>query len=260
MPFPEVARVVYGKNPLTDVICQLRFPPILKIDSEIPYIFQEKIKDHYPFYQEKKEVIKQIIPDNPQGKLDQFFTKSSSFRNHEFQSEDNSSRINITRNFIALSTNTYARWETFSDSLKSILDIFNMIYTPPFYTRIGLRYTDIFNRSKLGLSNVGWDELIKTEFLGLLSTSFSENIENSESVYEIKLDDNLSMVRIMTSLIKENETHEKCYMVDSDFFNSQRIKVAEVSDKLNYFHERSTRLIQYIIKEKLHLAMEPKLI
>ena len=48
MPFPEATRVIYHKNPLTDVICQLRFPPILKIDSEIPSLFQDTIREQYP--------------------------------------------------------------------------------------------------------------------------------------------------------------------------------------------------------------------
>jgi len=32
MPFPEVKRVIYEHNPLDKVICQLRFPPILRIE------------------------------------------------------------------------------------------------------------------------------------------------------------------------------------------------------------------------------------
>ena len=48
MAFPEVERVIYERNPLDEVICQLRFPAILKID-EPPIAFQEQIRTRYPF-------------------------------------------------------------------------------------------------------------------------------------------------------------------------------------------------------------------
>ena len=48
MPFPDVERVIYNENPLDRVICQLRFAPILKIDTEIPAEFQERIRIDYP--------------------------------------------------------------------------------------------------------------------------------------------------------------------------------------------------------------------
>ena len=57
MPFPEVDRVIYTTNPLDREICQLRFPPILKIDTEIPSQFQDKLRSEYPNLSESKEVL-----------------------------------------------------------------------------------------------------------------------------------------------------------------------------------------------------------
>lgn len=51
--FPETPRVIYAKNPLFEVICQLRFPAILKIDSEIPAGFQEKLRASFPLFREE---------------------------------------------------------------------------------------------------------------------------------------------------------------------------------------------------------------
>ena len=55
MPFPEVKRIIYKKNPLDKVICQLRFPTILKIEKEIPAEFQERIRKEFPNYSESTE-------------------------------------------------------------------------------------------------------------------------------------------------------------------------------------------------------------
>jgi uncharacterized protein (TIGR04255 family) len=56
MPFPEIERIVYRNNPLTEVVCQLRFPPILSIESELPVKFQDAIREMYPSFQEKVEL------------------------------------------------------------------------------------------------------------------------------------------------------------------------------------------------------------
>jgi uncharacterized protein (TIGR04255 family) len=50
MPFPESRRVIYDKNPLTEVISQLRFPTVLAIEAEIPAAFQERIRFDYPMF------------------------------------------------------------------------------------------------------------------------------------------------------------------------------------------------------------------
>src|SRR2546430_17531048 len=54
MLFPESERVVYDKNPLASVICQLRFPPILKIDAELPSTFQDRIRAEYPLLKQRE--------------------------------------------------------------------------------------------------------------------------------------------------------------------------------------------------------------
>ncbi len=55
MPFPESERVVYGENPLVEVICQLKFPPILDISTAEPAAFQNKVRKLYPLYEKDTE-------------------------------------------------------------------------------------------------------------------------------------------------------------------------------------------------------------
>lgn len=260
MPFPEAKRVVYKKNTLQNVICQLRFPPILRIDSEIPSQFQERIKDIFPFYKEKTEVIQQELSSLSLAptEVNQMMMKSSNRKNHEFLSDDEMLKVNLTRTFIALSTSQYTRWEEFLNILGKIINALFEIYSPSFVTRIGLRYVNIFDRTLLELKDADWNELLNPYLLGLLSSEFRNNIDVLESVYEIKLIDNISKVRIATSLIEGINSKEKSFMVDSDFSHTKRISREIAWDKLNFLHERSTRLIRYIVTDKLHKAMEPE--
>ena len=44
-------RYAYGKSQLIEVICQLRFPTILSIDTREPADFQETVRAAFPRYQ-----------------------------------------------------------------------------------------------------------------------------------------------------------------------------------------------------------------
>jgi len=59
--FPPSPRVIYQHAPLTQVICQLRFPLLLRIESEPPADFQERIRHLFPLL----ERIQQQIPELP---------------------------------------------------------------------------------------------------------------------------------------------------------------------------------------------------
>lgn len=260
MPFPIVNRVIYKKNPLTQVICQLRFPTILKIETKIPAEFQNEIRKDLPIYEETLEWPVDI-PKEMAGNVSAELLKSPSFtanKNYGFYSENGNWRINLTRNFIALTNEKYEKWEVFRDFLFNIINKFNIIYSPGNFTRVGLRYIDVIKRSSLGLENVDWTELLQPYTLGILATTdVGKSIKNYESGYEILLEDERSRVRMLFKLVEQLETREKCFMIDSDFSNSEKSDLESAKQKLDYFNKRASRLIQWVITEKLHNAMEP---
>ena len=261
MPFPDIKRVRYKKNPLIKVICQLRYPPILRIDSEVPSAFQDSIREHFPLYNENIELqqetavgIKlQISPE-----VIKQLTKTGNIKSYEFSTADGVCRINLTRTFMSIFTSQYNKWEDFIMMFQPSIEALLKIYKPPFFTRIGLRYVDIFDRSKLGISDSNWNELLKPQFIGLLSTEIGNDIKHSENIYEINLPDNISIVRIATSFVKNKNTKEQCYLVDSDFYFPSRINNEDITSKLDFLHGEASKLIQWIITPKLHNAMEPE--
>jgi len=260
MPFPEARRVIYKHNPLNGVICQLRFPPILKIDSEIPSIFQDRLRNEYPLYNEKKELHQQVISGidvNLSQELFNQWNKATITKNHEFSTIDQNCSVNLTRTFLALSTKKYEKWEDFKGKLESVFKIFLEIYQPPFFTRIGLRYIDLIKRSILNLDGVKWDELIQPHILGIIATKVGEKVISFNNKYEIGLDDSEGFVNITTSFVVDKDTKEQCFLLDSDFFNSIKTSNDAVFNKLDYLHLRANRLLLWSIKEKLHLAMNP---
>lgn len=261
VPFPEAKRVIYAKNPLNSVICQLRFPPILRIDTQPPAGFQEAIRARHPLYQTKKEVTQEALAklnvDNTVDPVPGMFNTSTSL-NHEFLSEDRHWKINLTRTFLAITCEDYERWDVFSERFRKPFEALRREYNPPFFTRIGLRYVDVFERSKLGLGTCDWRELLKPHVLGLVSTDIAAHVRSCESVYQVALTDGESTVRIASSFVKNAETGEQCYMLDSDFFTNKKQPVDKAFDKLVFLHVRATRLLRFMITDKLHNAMEPE--
>ena len=264
MPFPVTKRIIYKKNPLVEVICQLRFPPILSIDTEIPAKFQEAIKKIYPLFTENAEIIVRFpnIPNAIDSALIEKLELSPAARNrknYEFLSSDENWKINLTREFLALSTKKYHRWEEFRTFLEEAFKPFLEIYSPIFFSRIGLRYRNIINRSELNLGDTPWSDLLKPSILGMLNdATIGPNISATTNITEIDLSDKQSKVRITSGLLEEAQTREKAFMIDSDFFTEQKTSVEEALTKLDFFNERGTRLIQWSITEKLHVTMEPE--
>ena len=132
MLFADNTRYSYVNSPLIEVICQLRFPTILSIGSTEPAQFQEAVRDEFPRYAARQE---QHAPRVVNGKVEQ----PTPVTNYNFISTDGLWKINLTQNFIALSTLRYTRWEDFAQKLDKILALFIQIYQPAFFVRVGLR-------------------------------------------------------------------------------------------------------------------------
>jgi len=262
MPFPEVKRVIYRKNPLDQVICQLRFPPILKIDADIPAEFQDRVRKDFPNFSETSEWKMPLSPRIKEQISPEVLTQilqSSSGKNYEFSSEDGQWKINLTRTFIALTANKYERWEIFKEKLAIPVNALVEIYSPAYFSRIGLRYEDVIRRSVLNLDGVSWSELLQPYILGVLGLpEIGNSVRNFESRYEIGLSDGASVVRMITRFVEAVDNGEICYMIDSDFSNTNKTRIDNTMNKLDYFNVRASRLIQWCITDRLHQSMEPQ--
>jgi len=262
MPFPKKDRIIFAKNPLTDVICQLRFPSILRIDTEVPAKFQDKIRDVFPNFTESSAIRIEptLDPDeNIPPELVQKLIKTQSTKNYEFSTDDGNWNVNLTRDFIALSSKKYENWESFKEKLELPFKSFIDIYNPSHFSRIGLRYIDVIDRSLLGLENDKWRDLLNLSLLGLLSDKdIGDDVQNFESTYSIALPNDKGVVRILTRFALHRDSGEKCYTIDSDFFKTETTSIDNVLTELDFFNKQASKLIQWSISEKLSNAMEPQ--
>lgn len=166
MLFSNRPRTCYNNAPVHEVVCQLRFPPILSINSVEPADFQEAIRAEFPKYARRQE------SPPPQtgmpGGSNPATDPPPPVTNYHFFSADGSWKLNLTKHFIALSTLRYPGWEAFALRLDKPLAAFIQIYQPACFQRIGLRYMNLFSRAKLGLEDTGWGELFAPAYTGPL--------------------------------------------------------------------------------------------
>ncbi len=267
MPFPKVdtGRVIYSKNPLTSVICQLRFPPILLIEAETPARFQEQVRSEFPELREVNEgthlslpdSIAQIVPSELRESL-----AGRGNRRYEFKTADDNWSLSLTKDFVALEVKQYYRWEEFRTRLLLALNALIDIYKPAYFNRIGLRYQNVVDRDQLGLSGTPWKNLLSDFILGALANdTMMSNIVENHGAFSLRLNDQDDFVRVQHGLGSDTEdkTSQEKYLLDNDFYTNQKVQ-AEVQDadrKTDEFNALNRRLFRWCIRTKLHEAMVP---
>ncbi len=267
MLFPETERVIYENNPLKNVICQLRFPVILRIGEGMPVEFQEMLRHEFPLFEEVNDESDLTLPESiahfvPKELVDSL----TSFGNRRFQlmTKDENSIISLTKDFIALETKRYRHWEEFRKYMELALTAFVEVYSPAFFTRIGLRYRNIIDRGSLGLESAAWHELLSSFVLGPLTEeeAFSSVVEN-HGVFSIRLNDQGDFVRVQHGLgtEKNSSSAEEMYLLDNDFYTELETatEVHNVLGILDRYNAFNRRLFYWCIQERLHVAMVPKM-
>lgn len=258
--FSDCERVRYGRPQLVEVICQLRFPTILSIDTKAPADFQEEIRGKYPVYSRKVDKIApKLVGQGGNVKLEE----QPAVTNHQFVSADGKWRVNLTKDFLALATSAYTCWEEFAQRLDELLAQFINTYRPAFFERIGLRYINAFSRKELDLEGVPFSELIQPAYLGLMAEEdvreqnfirVTQNVElNLPGGCRLKLHAGPGMVK-RNSLPDDREIR---FILDQDIFMSGKIEMKHSTGALTTIHTHAHRIFRGAITQQLHEAMEP---
>lgn len=259
MLFSEYQRYQYARSPLIEVICQLRFPAILTINNGEPADFQEAIRQDFPRYAARQEQRppKIVGAGGPNPKVE----PQPPITNHNFVSADGLWKINLTKDFIALSTLRYTNWEDFALRLDKPLPQFIQVYKPAFFQRVGLRYLNAVSKKRLGLTDLLWDDLIRSPYLGILGEPDVDETKVGRSSLdtEIALEDGIRMkVHAGPGLINGGKQDpEPKFILDGDFSRADNLAADKVPGTLEELHRYAERFFHGAIMPELHEAMGP---
>ena len=259
--FSNTERCVYGKNQILEAVCQFRFPTILSIETELPAKFQEAIRDVFPRYETRKEQPApkvQITPGQP-PKVEQL----PPVTNHSFLTADGVWRINMTRDFSALTTRKYTCWEDFARMLDKPLGQFIQLYKPACFDRVGLRYVNAVSRKELDLEETPWRDLIESRYLGPMAEetvnekAFARCTQDLDMALSgscrMKLHAGPGMVR------KQGENdNEQRFVLDIDISMGGNLQVNLAVGALSTLHTHAGNVFRGAITDTLHDAMEPR--
>lgn len=258
--FSNEQRCQYTHNQLADVICQLRFPEILSINTNAPADFQEEIRSEFPQFSKTLEPSAPIRTGAPGN---QQIQNQPPTVNYQFTSADGSWRINLTSKFISLACTNYTNWETFAAKLDKPLVAFIRVYKPAYFERIGLRYLNFISRKSLGLENMRFSDLFAPQYLGLLMDEEIDetNVLRSGVDVETKINGGCQLrIHAGPGIVTQNgvQDSEIRFIFDQDIFMNGNIPVNYSAGALQTLHSQAFSIFRAAITDTLHDAMIPR--
>lgn len=257
--FFDADRCIYRKAQLEEVICQLRFPTILSIQSKEPVDFQEAIRGDYPKYLARQDSLPPKVSGRPGGfKIDE----QPPTTNYQFLSADGRWKVNLTKDFVSLSTPAYTCWEDFAKRLDKILASFIETYKPAYFERVGLRFINAVSRKALDIEDRPFADLIQPGYIGLLGEddieerSFGGMMQNADMSIPGGCRMNL---RSGLGMVQKNNVRDKemRFILDIDIYMVGNIPINHSAASLNTVHINADRVFRGAITKTLHDAMEP---
>ena len=246
---PLPAEVPLPRAPLVRVVCQLRFPAILSVESqEFVAPFQEALRTNYP-------VLRQEQTENfifgPTGMIPS--KAQTAWRFHDLASHW---RVSLTTNFIALETTKYSSRNEFLDRLSAIVQAAQEHIKPAVADRVGVRYLDRLDSDALARLT----ELVRPELVGALTGELHGQLAHSltESIF----DTGAAQLLARWGLLPPKATMDPDFMapidsaswiLDLDMFSkpgdNTPFRVDEVVSKVRGYAERVHAFFRWCVKD-----------
>jgi uncharacterized protein (TIGR04255 family) len=259
MNFKEIEREEYKENILFEVVFQARFPEIMKISREEPVDFQDIIrKEGYP--ESGTNIIN--LPRDMPDELKKLATTDKEFF---FFSEEKSWQVSLAKNFVALACRgEYSNYNDFKRRLEKILTIFNSIYEPTYFSRIGLRYRNIVNDELLSLNKNNIRNIVPNYIFPELREEIGKDAKALEKFTQfddgnIKANVIHALATVSGQFGQKQVNDKESYIIDVDCFIEEKTRgVTDVLTKCDEFKRNEWNIFQWSISDELRQAMGKK--
>lgn len=244
------------RSPLAEVVCQVRFPPILSIPEKAPAALQDRIRKRFPHYEVEDTVLFRL--DTSSGFPVPSSQQQAVSRIYKFLSRKRADTATLAIDFFALSTSKYIVWEDFASDLKLLSDAIQDIYDPSHATRIGLRYINHLDPVELGLDSVREViDLLQPELKALFQTPVWD--DPSEAAVQLVLDDTEGGGRLGFRMGKRSEDAREMFILDFDYFEEDQegLPLENLIERCDRYHKVIYDAFRWSIAEGRLEIFEP---
>lgn len=239
--FPSVKEIPLENPPIAEVICQVRFPILLRITAEMPVEFQERIRDLFPILEVQHGLTVQVDPlGDAAAKAEQ--------RIFRFKSEDGTTVVSLSPDFFAISTTAYSHWDEFLDQINLVATAAIEIYRLKHATRIGLRYVNHLTKKNTKVANASevWN-ILRSELTQLWSASPWE--EPNQAIHHLVL--SISESERMTIRTGYQRDEEPTCILDFDCYTTEsNVPIEGLSDYCSRYHDLIYQAFRWCVQEQ----------
>jgi len=251
--FPEVPDIRLGRSPLREVVCQVRFPTLLRIATETPVSFQERIKARFPLL--KKEQNLKLEVRGPESEDIEVAPPTTVYR---FFDREQICQATLAPDFFALSTKGYVDWLQFAEDLRTVHEVVNAEYDVPYATRIGLRY---INRIDSSFTESGEFEdvypLLRSELTAMLTTGEISSPESSAHRIVVPIEEG-DRLAFFYGLIREGSPPKPSFVLDFDVYvEADDIGLGDLVSRCEGYHDTIYWAFRWCIADGKLEAFKP---
>jgi uncharacterized protein (TIGR04255 family) len=249
---PPPPEVPLKDTPLVRVIAQLRFPPILSINSkDFVASFQEAIREEYPILQPIQAQSLILNTDNAHNASAILQTTWC------FWDTNRNWRISLANNAVAIETTKYTSRSEFLSRLKTLLTLIHSKFHLSQVDRFGMRYIDRVSGENLNEISL----LIRPEMAGIVSTDLQEYMQQvlHESLFVLPLQE--AQIAARWGKIPGNVTFdpysieaitEPSWILDLDMSSTkeQEFSIDSLMQKAHNFTERLYTFFRWVVNDE----------
>ncbi len=255
---PLAPRFILERDPLAQVVCQVRFSPILRLRERNEVIrFQESVRGNYPRYAEQQGMSLIITPAG----VTQQVNPDPLYR---FQDSGGSFTAILSQDFVALEARDFSGIDDFAPRVVRLAEAVAEHYQPAEMTRIGLRF---INELRLPSQEPEAEmaRAIAAPVLGIAGTvELIGAIDNVQQVVELHGDGSRLLVR--HGLVRSGGTtvdplqgealpaqlSDPFYLLDIDVFAEETLPFSAegVETRLRRFNDEARSLFAWAVNEE----------
>jgi len=254
--FPDSERVIYDKSPLQEVIFQIRYPTILRIEAQSPADFQDSVRHQFPVYEQQTQPgLDQLPPDL----IKVVMGAAGNSTNHRFLTADRTMTIALAPDALAVTSANYVRWENFEKVVNLALEALVKIYSPSFGVRTGLRYRNAVVPSELGFNLNDWASLVSESVVGELGyDGVAAHVIEATSRIRVKSESSDEGVLLQHGIGKHEASQRPAYIFDIDCYLEKQHEISAIQSVLRRFNARARYAFRWCISDQLHEALGPR--